>query len=223
MASQPPLPWEAFYGAADGSDVAAFRLGEQSAFEPPPDMAGPDAEVTTTKDSWWNHLICSTCRHTFRRGNRVRHDPGSASVVHLDPALGCAVVPPPPSPARRTRSAPAGGSAVSVPDDAVQFAEGLALTWPPAGKVPVTRLAADDWRTVRPLPPLERTRCLYCAHTFRDGEHVVVCPCNPRNPTCGAAVHRDPAVGLVCWESWQPDGQVRQCPVSAAWPGEGRR
>lgn len=202
--------------AAGNGGVAAFRLGEQSAFEPPPAETGPDSEVITTKDSWWNHLICPTCGHTFRRGDRVRHDPGSASVVHLDPALDCA------GPPRQSGAVMASATLPSA-DDLAQFADGLAKTWPPAGKVPVTRLAPGDWRTARPRPPLERARCLYCAHTFRDGEHVVICPCGPRDPTCGAAVHRDPAAGLVCWESWQPDGQVRQCPVSASWPGEARR
>jgi hypothetical protein len=196
--------------AGDGSEIAAFRSGERSAFEPPPEEAGPDSSVTTTKDSWWNHLICSTCGHTFRRGDQVRHVPGSAGVVHLNPALGCAV------------SGPAEALALGS-DDLAQFADGLAKTWPPAGKVPVTRLAEGDWRSARPRPPLERARCLYCAHTFRNSEHVVICPCSPRDPKCGAAVHRDAAAGLVCWESWQPDGQVRQCPVSASWPGEVRR
>ncbi len=195
----------------EGDDVAAFQIGERSAFEPPPDEIGGDREVFTTKDAWWNHLVCAGCGHTFRRGDRVRHGSDSASVVHLDPALGCAV---PPGPE-------AGGRPGD--DDRAWCAAGVAETWPPAGDVPVTRLSADDWQTANPGAPLERARCLYCAHTFREGEHVVVCPCSPDAPTCGAAVHRDPASGLVCWESWLPDGQVRQCPVSAAWPGEARR
>jgi len=190
-------------------DVSVFRLGQKSAFEPPADLMDTDGSVITTHVSWWNHLICSTCRHTFRRGDRVRHDQGSAEVAHLDPALGCAA-PPGSRPAPR----PASGSAAD--DDLAQFADGLAATWPPTGEIAVTRLEKGDWRTTRPRPPLERARCLYCAHTFREGEHVVVCPCRPRGPACGAAVHRDPAAGLVCWETWRPDGQVRQCPVSAS-------
>jgi hypothetical protein len=219
MTSQPQPALAVPPRVSNGGDVAAFRLGEQSAFEPPPDFTGPDSETVTTKDSWWNHLICSTCGHTFRRGDRVRHDPGSASVVHLDPALGCAGAATP----RPTAGVMLDTGVPPAIDDAAQFADGLAMTWPPAGKVPVTRLGDGDWRTTRPRPPLERDRCLYCAHTFRDGEHVVICPCSPGDPACGAAVHRDPAAGLVCWESWQPDGQVRQCPVSAARPGEARR
>jgi hypothetical protein len=196
--------------AADGGDVTAFLMGEQSAFEPPRDETELGSDVITTKDSWWNHLVCSTCGHTFRRGDRVGHDPGSASVVHLDPALDCGA-PAQPEPAR---------DGLTENDDIGQFADGLANTWPPAGQVAVTRLAVDDWRTTRSQPPLERARCLYCAHTFRVGEHVVICPCSSHHPLCGAAVHRDAAAGLVCWESWQPDGQVRQCPVSATRPGE---
>lgn len=197
--------------ATGRSDVTAFRLGQQSAFEPPPDDVGADSQVTTTQVSWWNHLVCDTCGHTFRRGDRVRHDPGTSSVAHLDPALGCESQAEPPA----HRISPGDSQ------DLTRFADGLADKWRPAGGVPVTRLAAGDWRTVRPRPPLERARCLYCAHTFRDGEHVVVCPCSPQAPICGAAVHRDPAAGLVCWETWRPDGQVRQCPVSASRPGSG--
>src|ERR1700733_1102809 len=88
------------------SDVAAFRLGEQSAFEPPPDVVGADSAVITTQVSWWNHLVCETCGHTFRRGDRVRHDPGSAEVAHLDPALFCAAAP------DRTHSGNASGTSL---------------------------------------------------------------------------------------------------------------
>jgi hypothetical protein len=192
----------------EDADVSAFRLGQQSAFEPPPDVVGADAAVITTQVSWWNHLICDTCGHTFRRGDRVRHEPGSAQVAHLDPGLGCAA----PSAGNQGAAGPASGS------DLAQFAGGLGRTWPPTGNVRVTRLDKGDWRTGRPRPPFERARCLYCAHTFREGEHVIVCPCRPGDPACGAAVHRDPAAGLICWETWQPEGRVRQCPVSATDP-----
>lgn len=188
----------------DPQEVISFRLGERAAFEPPPEP-GQTGRIKTTLVSWWNHLICDTCGHTFRRGDWVSHDADTSAVAHLDPALGCAADP---------------DASAAKPADAEsnEFADGMAETWPPAGGVPVTRLAHGDWRTVKPRSPLERDRCLYCAHTFRAGEQVVVCPCDPASPVCGAAVHRDPAVGLACWEGWQPTGQVRLCPVTSGRP-----
>lgn len=190
-------------------EVIAFRLGERAAFEPPPD-AGESGQTTTTRVSWWNHLICATCGHTFRRGDRVRIDQASSAVVHLDPALGCATAN---QHDEAVRQVAASGS-----PELDDFAEGLVASWPSAGGTPVTRLGHGDWRTTKPRPPLERARCLFCAHTFRENEHVVVCPCSPANPACGAAVHRDPIAGLVCWESWQPTGRVRLCPLTSSRP-----
>lgn len=196
-----------------GDDIAAFRLGQQAAFEPPPDGAAGGTQVTTLV-SWWNHLVCSTCGHTFRRGDPVRHLAESDDICHVAPALRCG------SPAQ---SAPPGdrppvpsGQRPPEAADVRDFADGLAVTWPQAGDVPVTRLGTGDWRTKRPRPPLERARCLFCAHTFRAGEYAVICPCHPASPVCGVAVHRDPGAGLTCWESWQPSGRIRQCPVTSS-------
>lgn len=207
-------PAEQPLAAQSPGDVTAFRLGFRAAFEPPPDEGGEAGETTTTLVSWWNHLECETCGHTFRRGDRVVLDPQTSRVAHLDPALRCAVVP-----AADSEEPEAGAPEVSAgASDLADFANGLDLTWPPAGDLPVTRLAPDDWRTIRPRPPLERVRCLYCGHTFREGEHVIVCPCSADEPVCGAAVHRDPAAGLICWESWQPTGKVRRCPITFGRP-----
>jgi hypothetical protein len=89
----------------------------------------------------------------------------------------------------------------------------LLATWPVADGIPVAR--ADDVPGLLDPPAygFRRLDCLFCAHTFRPGELVVVCPCSPRRRRCGAAVHRDPAQGLVCWESWRPDSQVPVCPI----------
>src|SRR5690348_7110171 len=111
--------------SAQHDDLVAFRRGMQSAFEPPPDQPGEDSQVTTTLVSWWNHLVCSTCGHTFRRGDRVRHDARTSAVVHLDPSLGCAVLPDSDS-----RTTAAGERDACAPDteDLAQFADGLADT-----------------------------------------------------------------------------------------------
>lgn len=187
-------------------EVAAFRLGERAAFAPPAEP-GVTGRTKTTLVSWWNHLLCGTCGHTFRRGDWVSQDAETSVVVHLDPALGCA-------------GDPAEEDATVQPEagDLGEFTDGISATWPPAGRAPVTLLQRGDWRVARPRPPAERARCLYCAHTFRAGEYVVVCPCDPARPACGAAVHRDPAAGLACWESWQPTGRVRLCPVTSGRP-----
>ncbi len=46
-------------------------------------------------------------------------------------------------------------------------------------------------------------RCAVCGHTFRPGDQVVICPCDPVSPRCRAAVHRDLLKQIHCWELWQ--------------------
>lgn len=186
-------------------ELAEFRLGKASAFDR---ENGADAEVgetVTTLNSWWNHLLCETCGHSFRRGDRVFRDSRDFTVRHLDPRLGCA------GEAGAPEAEPA-----EPPADLAEFTAGVDEAWPQNPDVPAVRLAAGDWRVRRPPRPLARSRCLFCAHTFRAGEQVVVCPCGPRAAACGAAVHRDPAAALVCWESWRPAGTVTTCPVTSS-------
>ncbi len=231
-AGQPATPvswWTQPGGEEPGvtTDVAvtAFRLGTRAAFEAPADDASEAAEAVTTLVSWWNHLQCGTCGHTFRRGDRVRHDAQTSAVSHLDPTLGCAAADDALSQdaAFGNGLAGAGDATPAYPADLDEFAYGLAAAWPPAGSVPVTQLGQGDWRITPPRPPLGRARCLYCGHTFRENEYVIICPCSPASPACGAAVHRDPAAGLICWESWQPSGEVRLCPVTAGRPARRSR
>jgi len=185
-------------------DVAEFHLGAASAFEQDDTKEGFAAvgDTVTTLVSWWNHLLCDTCGHSFRRGDRVSRDSHTWTVSHLDLRLACA---------GSDEDAP-----TALATELVEFAAGVDEAWPPAADVPVIRLASDDWRVLRPPSPLVRSRCLFCAHTFRAGERIVVCPCRPEDAACGAAVHRDPAAGLVCWESWRPSGTVTTCPVTSA-------
>lgn len=181
------------------SEIDEFRRGNAMAFDPQPAgrSARVDGEAVTSGMSWWHTRICRTCGHTFRRGDRVLVDADAATVGHLDPTLGCV-------------GGPAGGP-TPVGADVHAFSAALLDAWPVGDGVVVTR--TDD--TLELLAPphagFRRACCLFCAHTFRPGEMVVVCPC--RLGLCHRAVHRDPARGLVCWESWRPDSRVKVCPV----------
>lgn len=190
-------------------DVTAFWAGRARGVDPQPqvDAADDDGRAVTSPSSSWNHQLCTTCGHSFRRGDEVRiiRDP-EYRVVHSAPALRC-------DPDVEPDGEPA--------EPSQEFAAGLLRTWPVAEHVPVTQLKTDDWRVARPglsRPPT----CLYCAHTFRPGEHVVVCPCGPGASRCGAAVHRDPAAGLSCWEAWRPDSALKICPVTLERVSDGR-
>ena len=123
---------------------------------------------------------------------------GNGDVRHLDPALNC--------------SDSGDGNGMST--EVEEFTAGLLDAWPVSADLPVLRADDEPGLLAPPLGGLRRASCLFCAHTFRPGELVVVCPCRPRDPICRAAVHRDPALGLVCWESWRPGSQVNVCPVT---------
>jgi hypothetical protein len=161
----------------------------------------------TRSSSWWNHRRCKTCGHTFRRGDRALVDPIARTAKHLVPGLKCGTDP------------ELGGERTTgdVTGDRAEFAAGLLETW--QATVPVTMLVPGDYRIPRPGSSVQPPTCLYCGHTFRAGEYVVVCPCKAirsEAPACGMAVHRDPAVGLACWEIWQPGGELSVCPMTTA-------
>lgn len=177
---------------------------------PEPDDAQAGGAVVTRLSSWWNHLRCRRCGHTFRRGDRVRVNDRERTVVHLAPDLDCGV--------------PRPGSQ-DAEDEIAAFRDGLRSAWPATSGTRLRRLADDDWRIPKgPDDVRDANVCLHCGHTFRPGEYVIVCPCRPEQPAglggprmapgCGRAVHRDPAAGLSCWDSWRPDGTVSICPVT---------
>jgi hypothetical protein len=154
----------------------------------------------------------------------MAEDTGSrdaGQVAHCDPALRCADdaadIPDPdtrdPVPGPSMDPAP-GGDAAAAADDLAAFASGLLASWPPAGDVPVVRLAPHAPQVARPDMGPNAPTCLVCGHTFRPGEHVVVCPCGMHRESCVAAVHRDPVAGLSCWDDWQPGGILTRCPVT---------
>ncbi|MBY8847833.1 hypothetical protein K7G98_03660 [Saccharothrix sp. MB29] len=178
-------------------DVAGFDAGEAAAFDPQPVRdAGGSGERITSLTSWWHTRWCQVCGHTFRRGDRVLV--ADSRVRHLDPTLDCAES--------------GGGRADEA--EVVRFTEGLLATWPVVGDVPLTRTDDVPGLLAPPLGGLRRAACLFCAHTFRPGEFVVMCPCTPAARVCARAVHRDPARGLPCWESWRPGSTLKVCPVT---------
>jgi hypothetical protein len=194
---------------ADEAASAELQEGILLGLTPQPALDDDDGEAVTKLSSPWNHLRCDRCSHTFRRGDRVRVNRRERTVLHLVPGLGCA--------------APAGTDAAE--EEFAAFRAGLLSAWPAPVGTRVQQLAAGDWRIPHgPGDVRDAHLCLHCGHTFRAGEYVVVCPCRPELPltpggppqraACGRAVHRDPAIGLPCWESWRPDGRVIVCPVT---------
>lgn len=183
-------------------DALAFAEGLRIGLDPPPDTdLGRTGELTTRATSWWHTSWCRTCGHTFRRGDRVRVDPDNGAVQHLDPTLGCAGGPPPETSPDRLAGV-------------AEFQGGLQDAWPVARGLQTVR--TDDERGLLrpPFVGYSRRYCLVCGHSFRHNELVLLCPCRPQERRCRAAVHRDPAQGLVCWEAWKPAGSVEVCPVT---------
>ncbi|MEU4536139.1 hypothetical protein AB0G15_14865 [Streptosporangium sp. NPDC023825] len=192
--------------ARDPGEEGEFLHGLRLGLDPQPAFAAADrGAATTNPSSWWNHLSCTTCGHTFRRGDRVLVDEETGTVRHAERALECGTgLPDDPGAVREDPKDP--------DNEVAEFSVGLLSAWPPA--VPISRLAAGDWRIPRRGAAGKPRGCGFCGHTFRAGEYVVVCPCSPDAPRCEAAVHRDPAIGLPCWERWQPSGGLSVCPVT---------
>jgi hypothetical protein len=203
-------------------DRQAFLTGVQRGLDPQPvgDVVGTDGRAVTSPSSLWNHWRCRSCGHSFRRGDAVLVTGTTPDdVVHADPVLD-----------RRAPGQAAGHGGDDAPgdtpasrpgaaaSDAVAFSSGLLHAFPVAGGIPVHLVDPADWRVPRSAEDPSPT-CLYCGHTFRAGEYIVVCPCRPDKPRCGSAVHRDPAAGLSCWETWRPDSSLNVCPVTLSRVG----
>lgn len=209
-------------GRAGGTlEVLAFDQGYEAGMHPRLDGQRSGGVAVTTTLSTWLGLACTTCRHTFRVGDRVLV--GGSMVRHLDPALKCGA-----TQDGATRDSEAQDDATQ--DDATQddgndvedFARGLLEAWPAASGVPV-RLRADDWRVAWRGSRSTATTCPVCAHTFRPGDTVIICPCarssdSPDTLRCQLAIHRDPVIGLTCWDDWRPDGQLVRCPITREPP-----
>lgn len=151
--------------------------------------------VTTTLRSCWLHRPCPTCKHTFRPGDdvlvladgQVMHDMPNRHCdnADLDPAAGAA-----------SRSA---------------FFAGIEQAWPIADDIPVVYLENDHWLVAPPRAGFSRHACRICGHSFRPGDRVVICPCDPATPRCRVAVHRDIVQQLHCWEQWKRGDASQQC------------
>lgn len=187
-----------------GGTADELALGISVGLEPRAAFAdeGASGVAVTRSSSWWNRTLCRTCGHTFRRGDRALVDPAARTVMHLVPGLDCGTDP------------DGARTADGAPGDRDAFTGGLLATWP--ANVPLSRIASDDWRVPRPGGRKSVPACLYCGHTFRAGEYVVICPCQPGQPACETAVHRDPAAGLPCWDRWRPAGRLSVCPTTTA-------
>jgi len=208
------MPAEKPRGLSPAGVPRDLSLGIQIGLEPQADFAddGASGAVTTRTSSWWAGRRCTTCGQTFRRGDRVLINAVKRTALHLAPRLACGIDPHP------VDSAPtAAADTATAASDKDEFTAGLLSTWP--ASIRLRRIAEDDWRLPRPGAKLAAPACLFCGHTFRAGEYVVICPCRTAcgEPTaCGAAVHRDPAAGLPCWDSWQPGGVLTVCPTTTA-------
>lgn len=191
---------------AERAGEQAFRAGLEAGLagkEEPRRKSGaadPDGETTTLR-SRWLHRRCPVCGHSFRPGDRVRST-ASGETVHAMPGL--------------CQSGDGDAATVGRRDEAQRdaFFTGLERACPLPTDVPVRRLAEGHPLLAPPAPGLPRHACRVCGHTFRPGELVVVCPCQPDEPRCRAAVHRDHVNQLWCWDEWQranPEGTERPC------------
>jgi hypothetical protein len=187
---------------------ADFEAGvEAGQFPRAPEDA--DGRTLTTGSSRWLGLRCASCKHTFRRGDLVLVGADLASIRHLDPQLRCGSV------GRDAGADLASGDQGAT--DADDFVDGLLDEWPTITEVPVYELTFDGWHVTGPHSGPDSPICRGCGHTFRAGDHVIICPCagaedDLRREYCQIAVHRDPARGLSCWDEWAPAGRLKRCP-----------
>ena len=174
-------------GLAGGLDEAAAAIVEGVA--------------VTGLRSRWLHRLCARCGHSFRVGDRVRVGEDGAA-VHDMPGL----------------CVPAGIGAETISEavsaDRRAFLTAMEAVCSPPRLVPTLRLEPGHPLLASPSPGLRRAYCRICGHTFRLLEQVVICPCDPDEPRCRVAVHRDAARQLHCWDDWlraHPDAGSRPC------------
>jgi hypothetical protein len=155
---------------------------------------GEPQHIITSLRSRWLHRLCPICGHTFRPGDEVLAVP-DGPVVHNLPGLRCR-----------------GGhpEAASNHARAQAFFVGLAEAWPLPVDVPLVRLEGDHWLLAPPRAGFRRPTCRVCGHSFRPLDHVVICPCDPVNPRCRVAVHRDLFRQMHCYDQWA-QGKSRYC------------
>lgn len=184
---------------------AAWQQGFEAAMDPRNQEAfQKGGKAITTSRSFWLHSRCNRCAHTFRSGDEVILEQGRAQ--HLDSSTFCRseIV------NEKGQQKLARGSSSKVET----FFSGLDEAWPPPEDI--LRLEEGHRLLAPPVAGFRRHSCLMCSHTFRLHDQVVICPCSPDAPLCGAAIHRDPVRGLNCLQSWNPGGKaVVYCPVTS--------
>ena len=160
-----------------------------------------DEVVTRSSSPWIHQRQCPRCLHTFRIGDRVTLHPGNPT-VHAKSMKFC-------------QSSDSSEPQTSSETDA--FFRGLDRAWQPPEDLLVTRLESGHELLAPPANGRRRRSCAVCHHTFRSGDRVIICPCNPAKPFCSVAVHRDPIQGLNCWQIWNPNSsQAKYCLMTSA-------
>lgn len=154
----------------------------------------------TTLYSPWLHRLCPDCKHSFRLDDEVFIS--EAQVVrHNIALLPCA-----------------GGKKQAEnlhTEDTSAFFRGLDEIWPPPKDLPVRRLEMGDILLAPSYAGFQRHKCAICGHTLRLHDVVIICPCQPHEPLCQIAIHRDPAHNLYCWEEWKPETYKLYCPATS--------
>lgn len=179
--------------------VEAFERGLSQALDPANRLMVEGGQGITTLYSPWLHKLCPVCKHSFRLDDEaVLSSNGIAR--HNTLLLPCA-----------------GGATDGPPQTsaATAFFRGLDAAWPPPQNLPLRRLEEGDPLLALPPAGLRRHKCAVCGHTLRLHDVVVICPCQPQNPLCQIAIHRDPAHNLSCWEEWKPDAYDLYCPATS--------
>jgi hypothetical protein len=75
--------------------------------------------------------------------------------------------------------------------------------------VPLLRLTGEHWLLAPPRAGFRRHACRVCGHTCRPLDQVVICPCDPLQPCCRVAVHRDMFKQLYCYDHWRQGADPR--------------
>lgn len=177
-----------------------FEAGLAAGLDPDSQSAGQgenpaDAQQRiTTLRSRWLHRRCACCGHSFRLGDEVARG-ANGGMLHDMYGLRCI-----------------GGGNAAPPNPQMKrdFFTGLDQAWPTPTEIGIERLEEPHPLLAPPDRGHVRSACRVCGHTFRPGDHVVICPCspsaNPEERKCVAAVHRDTLQQLHCWDEWVKAG-----------------
>jgi len=187
--------------AHSNDTVSAFFRGVAAGQDPATAAALQGGRADTNLRSPWLQRRCVRCGHTFRLKDVVEPHP-TGGFVH---AAGTVICSEPGAPA------PAADALREA------FQAGVRSGSPPPPDLPVVSLGPGHPLLDPPTPAFRRKACSICGHTFRPGDQVVICPCNPDQPVggCAAGVHRDPVRQLFCWDEWSRSKIGGYCPVTS--------